>query len=87
MCVLVAQLYLTLCDPIDCSLPGSSFHGIFQARILEWVPPPRDLPDARIEAASHVLQADSFPLSLWGSPKNSYATLDIICYILGEGRH
>ena len=27
----------TLCDPMDCSLPGSSFHGIFQARILEWV--------------------------------------------------
>ena len=33
----VAQLCLTLCDPIDCSLPGSSLHGIFQARILEWV--------------------------------------------------
>ena len=31
----VAQLYLTLCDPIDCSLPGSSVHGISQARILE----------------------------------------------------
>ena len=27
----------TLCDPVDCSLPGSSVHGIFQARILEWV--------------------------------------------------
>ena len=27
----------TLCDPIDCSLPGSSVHGIFQARVLEWV--------------------------------------------------
>ena len=33
----VAQLCLTLCDPMDCSLPGSSVHGIFQARILEWV--------------------------------------------------
>ena len=33
----VAQSYLTLCDPMDCSLPGSSVHGIFQARILEWV--------------------------------------------------
>ena len=33
----VAQLCLTLCDPMDCSLPGSSLHGIFQARILEWV--------------------------------------------------
>ena len=27
----------TLCDPMDCSLPGSSVHGIFQARVLEWV--------------------------------------------------
>ena len=32
-----AVLCLTLCDPMDCSLPGSSVHGIFQARILEWV--------------------------------------------------
>ena len=27
---------LTLCDPMDCSLPGSYIHGIFQARVLEW---------------------------------------------------
>ena len=32
----VAQLCLTLSDPMDCSLPGSSAHGIFQARVLEW---------------------------------------------------
>ena len=32
----VAELYLTLRDPMDCSLPGSSVHGIFQARVLEW---------------------------------------------------
>ena len=46
----VAQSCLTLCDPVDCSLPGSSVHGIFQARVLEWVAvsfsrgssPPRD---------------------------------------------
>ena len=31
----VAQSYLTLSDPMDCSLPGSSVHGIFQARVLE----------------------------------------------------
>ena len=31
------QPYPTLCDPMDCSLPGSSVHGILQARILEWV--------------------------------------------------
>ena len=33
----VAQLCPTLCNPMDCSLQGSSFHGIFQARVLEWV--------------------------------------------------
>ena len=32
----VAQLCLTLSDPMDCSLPGSSIHGIFQARVPEW---------------------------------------------------
>ena len=32
----VAQLCLTLHDPMDCSPPGSSVHGIFQARVLEW---------------------------------------------------
>jgi len=32
----VAQSCLTLLDPMDCSLPGSSIHGIFQARVLEW---------------------------------------------------
>ena len=31
------QLYPTLSDPMDCSRPGSSVHGIFQARVLEWV--------------------------------------------------
>ena len=34
---LIGTLWYLLCDPIDCSLPGSSIHGIFQARILEWV--------------------------------------------------
>ena len=37
MKVLIAQLCLTLCNPNDCSPPGSSVHGILQARILEWV--------------------------------------------------
>ena len=32
----VTQSCLTILDPVDCSLPGSSVHGIFQARVLEW---------------------------------------------------
>ena len=45
-----AQLRLTLCDPGDCSLQGSSVHGIFQARIMEQVaiPPPGALPNPGI---------------------------------------
>ena len=37
MSVLVPQSCPTLCDPVDCSPPGSSVHGIFQARVLEWI--------------------------------------------------
>ena len=33
----VLQSCLTLCNPVDCSLPGPSIHGILQAKILEWV--------------------------------------------------
>ena len=36
-CVLILHSCLTLCNPMDCSPPGSSVHGILQARILEWV--------------------------------------------------
>ena len=61
MLCLVAQLYLTLCDPMDCNLPGASVHGILQARILERVamPPPGDLPNLGIKPRSPALQTDS----------------------------
>ena len=67
----VAQSCLTLSDPTDCSLPGSSIHGIFQARVLEWLPfpSPGDLPDPRIEPRSPALQADSLLTELPGKPK------------------
>ena len=57
----VTQPCLTLCDPMDCSLPGSSVHGIFQAIVLEWIaiPSPVDLPDPGIKLWSPTLQADS----------------------------
>ena len=44
----------TLCDPMGCNLPGSSVHGILQARILEWVvmPSSRDLPNSGIKPMS-----------------------------------
>ena len=50
-------------QPHSSSPPGSSVHGILQARILEWVaiPPPGDLPNPGIAPRSPALQADSFP--------------------------
>ena len=36
LCCLLASVMLDSCNPMDCGLPGSSVHGIFQARILEW---------------------------------------------------
>ena len=68
---LFAQSCRTLCNPMDCSPPGSSVHGILQERILECVPPnPRDLPNPGIEPRSLALQADSLPAELPGKPQS-----------------
>ena len=54
----------TLCNTVDCSLPGSSVHGTLEARILEWIAMPSsgDLPDPGIEPGSPASQADSLLL-------------------------
>ena len=59
MKVRVTQLCLILCDPMDCSLLGSSVHGILQARILEWVAIPFSRGSS--QPRSLALQADSLP--------------------------
>ena len=66
----VAQSCPTLCDPVDCSPPGSSVHGILQARILEWVALSfsRDLPNPGIEPRSPALQADVLTFEPPGKP-------------------
>ena len=63
MLVLLAQSCPTLCDPTDCSLPGSSVHGILQARILEWVAIPfsRGYSYPGLKPRSPALKADSLP--------------------------
>ena len=55
---------------MDYSPPGSSVHGILQARILEWAPFPfsKDLPDPGIEPGSPALQADSLLSEPPGKP-------------------
>ena len=64
----VAQLCLTLCDPMDYMV-----HGILQARILEWVAFPfsGDLPNPGIKPGSPALQEDSLPAGPQGEPKNT----------------
>ena len=61
--VIVTQSCLTLCNPMDYSLPASSVHRILQAGILEWVPfpSPGDLPDPGIKPMPLALQADVLP--------------------------
>ena len=55
---------------MDCSLPGSSVHGIFQTRILEWVAISfsRHLPDPEIEPVSSAFQVDLYQVNHKGSP-------------------
>ena len=62
------QACLALCDPVDCSLPGFSVHGILQARILEWVAMPSLQGDLPHSGQTWVFrlphwQAGSFPLA------------------------
>ena len=73
MYVLVTQSCLTLCNPMDSSLPGSSVHGILQARILEWIafPSPGDLPNPGIEPWSPALQAHYLLSEPPGKPRGT----------------
>ena len=66
----VGQFCLTLCDHMDCSLPGSSIHGIFQARGLEWVATSFSRGSSRPRDRTRVpaLQADALPSEPPGKP-------------------
>ena len=73
VCVQSLQSSQTLCDSMDCSLPGPSVHGILQARILEWVTMPSSREsswsrDQTCISASSALQANSLPTETPGKP-------------------
>ena len=76
--LLVIKLHPTLWDLKDCNLPGSSVHGVSQARILEWIVFlfPEDLPNPGVKTASPTWQANSLPLIHLGSPN-----FDTVIYI------
>ena len=63
-CVLVTQSCPTVCNSMDCIPPGSSVHGILQARILEWVAIP--FSRGSTQPRSLALQADPLPFEPWG---------------------
>ena len=79
----VTQSCPTLSDPRNYSPPGSSVHGIFQARILSWLtfPSPGDRPDPEIEPRSLALQADSLSSEASGNMDVQNKLLDSV----GEG--
>ena len=92
-CVHVCSIILscpTLCNPMDCSPPGSSVRGALQARILGGLPfpPPGDLPDPWIEPVSPVAPTVAgrfFPTELPGKPKNIlYLLWNPIILIFGQ---
>jgi len=80
----VIQLCLTLCDPMDCSLPGSSVHGIFQARVLEQIAISSSRGSSRPRNQTRVSGyycADSFPLHHLRSLMNAYIKTHQIIYL------
>ena len=85
VCVLVSQLCLTLWESVDCSLLGSSVHGILQAGILEWVAIPLFWASSQpmIESGSPTLLADSLPSEPPRKPEelNIYNILDVIIFL------
>ena len=67
----VAESCLTLCDPMDCSLPGSSVHGIFQARVLEWgalafLDTILKIRNISLSTKVHLVKAMVFPVIMYG---------------------
>ena len=70
----VTQLYPTLCEPMDCSSPVSSVHGILQARILEWVAISSCRGSSGARDQTHLLSCKRilYPLSHLGSPNTSH---------------
>ena len=76
--VLVARLWPTLCDPMDCSAPGSSVHGILQERIQEWVATPfsRGSSQSRDRTQVSSIAGGFFTTELSGKP-----------YYTGVGSH
>ena len=79
-CLFRCFSHVLQCDPMDYSLPGSSVHGILQARYWSGLPcpPPWDLPNPGIEPRSPALEAGSFPSEPQGKPKEAWLDAEVV---------
>ena len=79
--VKVTQLCLTLCDPMDCGLPGYSVHGILQTRVLKWVAIPFSKGSSQFKDWTWVsCNAGGFFFNHLSHQRNSFIYLDIVKY-------
>ena len=77
-----AVLSLTLCDPLDCSPPGFSVHGVFQARTLEWVAMPSSRGSSQPRDWTQVTCIAGRFFTVWASREAQYTIKYSIKYIL-----
>ena len=81
----VAQSCPTLCDPMDCSLPGSSVHGIFLARVLEWVAIPFSRKSSQLRDQTQVSWTASRFFTIWATREAPYPiNIGFLCHYLGS---
>ena len=74
----VAQSCVTLCDPMECSLPVSSVHGIFQARVLEWVAISFSQGSSRPRDQAHVSHIAGGHFTIWAT-RDAIIRLKYLC--------
>ena len=74
--IFVAQSCPTLCDPMDCSLSGSSVHGIFQARVLEWIAISFSRGSSRPRNRTQVSRIAGRRFTIWATREAPY-----LCYL------
>ena len=80
----VAQSCPTLCDPMDCSLPGSSLHGILQARVLEWVAISFSRGSSWLRDQTRVSCIPGRRFNLWATREALYRSPIILYYRAGR---
>ena len=85
--ILSSQSCLTLCDPMDCSLPGSSVHGILQARILKWIAIPFSRGSSRPRDWIHVSWMAGRFFTIWANRETGYSPKELINLRIGIQRY